>query len=161
MSGAAVSRLAHRQPFAVLIFRPLRRTVASGYSAAVRNLVLHRWAVIFLLVSRLVFGEFAHAMPLAMMSPGEVTHAGAPAVECHEHQGAVAGAQSLDDAHEAHGAGEDCCKNGKCECPCVHLSSAAAESFVMHDAARDPHRMSEPALGVAAQRPSSPFRPPA
>src|SRR5688572_14532925 len=45
-----------------------------GYAARVSRLHFQRWAVIFLLVSKLIFGEVTHAMP----------HMAAPATEINE-----------------------------------------------------------------------------
>jgi hypothetical protein len=127
----------------------------------VRKFVLHRWAVVFLMVSRLIVGEFAHAMPHSEAAAKDVAVlASETMAACQDHEG-VAAEPSSAPAHGTHADEDDCCKAKGCKCPCVHLPSAVPEPVVVGMAHHDLHRLSEPTLGIATQRLSAVFRPPA
>lgn len=138
---------------------------------ATLRLVRHRafphWAVICFLVSRLIFGEFAHAMPHASAQVnGDVALADEAGTPCPDHlqpppsthseasgsDAAKSGGHPLDD--------KDCCKNGGCACPCLHTPAATPTSALTvtltHEA-----RPGVVASGAAWLRSSPLFRPPA
>ena len=140
-----------------------------SYSRAVRHRALPHWAVIFFLVSRLIFGEFAHAMP----------HASAPVTEetaladnqatppCPDHTQQTSSTSSDASGPGAANAGDhpmddkDCCKKGSCECPCLHTPPAAVLTSgpaIMPVNQRCPGVL---AIGAAWHRSSALFRPPA
>jgi hypothetical protein len=134
----------------------------------VRKFCWQRWTLIFLLMARLVVGEFGHAMPVAAMSsPSEHTATqmvGDPA--CAEHEsGKQAPMAAHGDAAEdatAHSDGEhDCCKSGDCKCPCLHVPCVSLDAAVMNPVAiallRSPHGVDV----VSSVRPARLFRPPA
>jgi hypothetical protein len=139
--------------------RPLRLLGLDVTLQPVRSLVLHRWAVIFLMLSRLIFGEFAHAMPHSSAPASDAAALVAESMSaCPDHANA---SSAPEQSHAAHGEDEDCCKAEGCKCPCVHLPPAAGDPSVMAVAKRDSQHVSEPALGAAARRLSALFRPPA
>lgn len=119
------------------------------------------------MMSRLIVGEFAHAMPHSnapadMPASDAAALVGESAAACPDHENAGATSQqSSEQSHGVHGEDEDCCKANGCECPCVHLPPAAGDPSVMAVAKPDSHRLSEPVLGAAARRLSALFRPPA
>jgi hypothetical protein len=134
-----------------------------GYAAQVSRLHFHRWAVIFLLVSNLILGEFAHAMP-HMAEPATamneiVTSANHDSPPCGSHvQGGSESGQSQDSGTDDHAA-KDCCKGGECACPCLHSPAAtAAVPFTMPRAHDQVAILVE---GAAWHRLSGLFRPPA
>ena len=139
----------------MLARRPqVARVTRRGYAARVSRLHLHRWAVIFLLVSKLIFGELTHAMPHIAEPPAamdEITAlAGEDSPPCGNHT-----EPSQDSSTH-----ENCCEDGGCVCPCLH-SPAATEAvpFIMHRA----HTGQVAVLvdGAAWRRLSALFRPPA
>lgn len=123
-----------------------------------------------LLVTRLVMGELAHAMPVegAASAPEHAMATGmSDPAECHD-------ADASDDAstkahhgehsqtHASHAAGEqDCCETGECECPCLHVPCAALDAMTVDSIAATVPRILHGADGVISQRPSRLFRPPA
>lgn len=130
-----------------------------GYAAVVSRPHLHRWAVIFLLVSKLIIGQLAHAMPhmampaamdeIAALAGDDMTGHDSP--PCGDHQQA----SSTDEPAE-----KSCCENGGCACPCLHSPAATtAVPFPMHRANAD--QIAIPVEGAAWQRVSALFRPPA
>lgn len=137
------------------------------YSARVRKLVLQRWALIFLLVSRLVIGEFAHAMPMDMSpSHHQMSHvlseiAGDPAA-CPQHEGAQQGDThpSTDDGTTS-SESQDCCKSGECECPCLHVPCAAIDATIFTAITVELRHLAEGTDGLMSHRLSGLFRPPA
>lgn len=136
------------------------------YSAPVGKLVFHRWAVVLLLVSRLIFGEVVHAMPQADSAKGgEAALAIEQAAPCpnHSSEGAEPVTARSGDSLDAQStqADEDCCKEGGCNCPCVHVPAAALAPLVMNLAHLDRNRLVDCADGVAALRLNALFRPPA
>jgi hypothetical protein len=131
-----------------LIARPAGR----GYAAPVSRLHIHRWAAIFLLVSKLILGQFVHAMPStaepALTMNDIATSVGHDAPPCGDH------AQADDHASKS------CCKGGECACPCLHSPAAAAVvSFIVQSAHDD--RAATHIDGAAWHRLSALFRPPA
>ena len=130
------------------------------YSRAVRKLCWQRWALMLLLVTRLVIGELGHTMPITAMAPLEQASS---EIACAEHESS---GQQTSDAHPAnevdHSAGEhDCCKSGECECPCLHAPCAVIEAAVTDPVAPFLLRIPQGADNVTSQRPSGLFRPPA
>jgi hypothetical protein len=143
-----------------------------GYAARVSRLHFQRWAAIFLLVSNLILGQFAHAMPHmaepAMAMSEVVASASAsasasatddsPPCGSHVQAGSELG-QSQDSNTDDHAA-KSCCKGGECACPCLHTPGAtAAVPFAMqfaHDG-----QVAVLVKGAAWQRLSALFRPPA
>lgn len=146
------------------VARPPRR----GYAARVSRFHFQRWAVIFLLVSKLILGEVTHAMP----------HMAAPATEMNEIATSVdtppcadhvqAGSQSdpsqdsnSDDSNGSNGPAEkDCCKTGGCACPCLHSPAATAAILFSMQPANE-SQVAVIADGAVWHRSSVLFRPPA
>jgi hypothetical protein len=138
----------------------------------VSRLHFHRWAVIFLLVSKLILGEFAHAMP-HMVEPATTMNAtvvtaasaGQDSPPCGSHvQGSSESGQSeSNQSHDSSGddhAAKDCCKGGECACPCLHSPAAASSvPLTMHPAHDD--QAAVVIDGATAHRLSGLFRPPA
>lgn len=141
-----------------------------------RKIVLQRWALIFLLVSRLIIGELGHAMPMSHgMSPtpeAAVLQAAPAACPEHELESPNDGAHHVDDSGDTSGtqadtqagtqAGtQDCCKTGECECPCLHVPCAVLESITVGPAVLERQPLTAGAQGLMLQRLSGLFRPPA
>jgi hypothetical protein len=125
---------------------------------------LQRWAVIFLLVSKLIFGEVTHAMPHMGASATEMSEMATAASQdsppCADH--VQAGSQS-DPSHAANSddpAKKDCCKTGGCACPCLHSPAATAAILFSMQRAND-SQVAVPVEGAAWHRLSALFRPPA
>lgn len=148
------------------------------YSAAVRKFFWQRWALIFMLVSRLVIGELGHAMPVAhSMDMGAQAHHQMAALTstelpsdvtdpaaCAEHEGSKSqapAAHPTDDSADSSSSEQDCCKSGACECPCLHVPCAALDALVLNPIATTLLRTPPAAAGLISQRPSGLFRPPA
>lgn len=135
---------------------------------SVRKLVLHRWAAVLLLVSRLIFGEFTHAMPqpdapaagAVALTSQEVASQEVDNCPNHLSEGESLTTQS-GDSHETHGATQDCCDTGDCKCPCMHVPAAAMATLDMDLANLHQNQIIECADGVAVYRLSALFRPPA
>lgn len=140
-----------------------------------RKFFWQRWALIVLLVTRLVIGELGHAMPVDATGSDEgashraMTHramAMTDAVACPERE--AAGTQTpvehhlTDVAHGDHSSSEsDCCKSGDCECPCLHVPCATLDA-AMRTAIGTTLLPTRGGLdGVLCLRPSRLFRPPA
>lgn len=145
---------------------PVACSVRHGYAAQVSRLHFHRWAVIFLLVSKLILGQFAHAMPHmaepAMTMNEVITSASAshdsPPCGNHAQSGSESGQPQVasSDDHAA----KSCCEGGECACPCLHSPAATASAPLTMQRAHD----DEVGLlidGVACHRLSGLFRPPA
>ena len=133
-----------------------------GYAARVSRLHFHRWAVIFLLVSKLILGELTHAMPHEATALNEVVtsvDASQETPPCGSHvQSGSESAQSQDSSVEH--ATKDCCKGGECACPCLHSPAAVAGiSYVMQLTHDD--QIAVLIQGVTWHRSSGLFRPPA
>jgi hypothetical protein len=148
------------------------------YSPPVRKFFWQRWALIFLLVSRLVIGELGHAMPVSHsmdmgqdmthhhQMPVEMPAAASDPAACPEHEH---GASEHSTAHhggdqaadEQTSSEQDCCKSGECECPCLHLPCAALDALVLNPIATPQLRTPPRAAGLVSQRPTGLFRPPA
>jgi hypothetical protein len=137
-----------------------------GYAARVSRLHLHRWAVIFLLVSKLILGEFTHAMPqmdhsAAAMNDEIVTLANvshdSPPCGSHDSAGSESG-QSQDSSTDH--ANKDCCKGGECACPCLHSPAAAAAVAAVMQLTHD-DQVAVLVQGATWHRSSGLFRPPA
>lgn len=152
---------------------PLQRAVTDVTLTSVRKLVLHRWAAVLLLVSRLIFGEVTHAMPQPdAPAAGAVALAGQEVAgqevasqevdECPDHspEGESLTTQS-DDSHDSHDATQDCCETGDCKCPCMHVPAAATAPPDMDLANLHQNQVIRRADGVAVNRLSVLFRPPA
>lgn len=133
------------------------------YSLSVRKFCWQRWALMFLLMTRLVVGEFSHAMPMQAM--GAMDHAtsgvAADAEACPEHDTKSQSAPQI--SHEMdHSSGEqDCCKSGECECPCLHVPCASFDVIGVNRIAPTEQRGLEREAFIISQRPSGLFRPPA
>lgn len=142
---------------------PVARLGGRGYAARVSRLHFHRWAAIFLLVSKLILGQFAHAMPHMAESTTAmnemVTSLSHDSPPCGDHvQTDSASGQSQDSGGDH--AEKSCCKGGECACPCLH--SPAAVAAVLASAQRSPDdQVGALVHGVAGQRLSDLFRPPA
>src|SRR5688572_32365926 len=110
----------------------LRPVVARGYPVFVRKRVLRCCAMALLLLSRLVVGEFAHAVPSphAPLEPKAVA-ASTQSTDCPEHQAADSGTDSqsseIASSSDPH---HSCCKSGTCQCPCMHVPAAVLASFL-------------------------------
>jgi hypothetical protein len=129
----------------------------------VRKLVIQRWAMALLLSSRLVFGEFAHAMPEqhAPVEPEVVAAAGNQSGDCAQHEAASGADNQSSHSQSASHAHHDCCKSGACQCPCMHAPAALVASFIATSAHVDQARIMNPVNGFTCDRLWSLFRPPA
>lgn len=147
---------------------PVARPPRRGYAARVSRLHFQRWAVIFLLVSKLIFGEVTHAMPQMAAQATEMnevaTSASQDSPPCANH--AQAGSES-DPSHAANsdaangdGSKKDCCKSGGCACPCLHSPAATAAILFSIQRANE-IQTAVPVGGAAWHRLSALFRPPA
>jgi len=116
---------------------------SGGYRARVRAASLNRWAVLILLVTRLVLGEFAHA------------HDGA-------HAAASVTAQESSHCHDdAKQPGKsNCCKTGGCECPCP-FGTAVTRDVTFFLALATESLAGDSFLPATPDRPFTLFRPPA
>lgn len=142
---------------------PLHGSASVAILQDVRNLVFHRWAMALLLVSRLVLGEFAHAMPSSHAPvEAEVAAASSQNADCPQHKAAShgTGSQSSDIASAAD-EHHNCCISGACQCPCMHVPAAAVASFTPTSLHANHERIMNFANGFACDRLWSLFRPPA
>jgi hypothetical protein len=135
-----------------------------GYAARVSRLHFQRWAVIFLLVSKLIFGEVTHAMPHmaapAMEMNEVVTSASQDSPPCADH--VQVGSQS-DPSHDSNSdepAKKSCCETGGCVCPCLHSPAATAAILFSMQRAND-SQVAVLVEGAVWHRLSALFRPPA
>lgn len=129
-----------------------------AYSARVRQASITRAIVAILLLTRLVFGEFAHAHDngghaLVSATASESSHCADHA----EHQGAASNSTDADGPGTTE---PDCCKMAKCACACVH-APAAAMAIAPILAYTTDHSVAVCAVGATADRPFKLFRPPA
>lgn len=129
-----------------------------GYAARVSRLHFHRWAVIFLLVSKLILGELTHAMPqmdhsAAAMNEEIVTlaHASHDSPPCGEH---------AQDTNSDDHATKNCCKGGECACPCLHTPAAVTAVPSIMQLTHD-DQAAVLVQGATLRRSSGLFRPPA
>ena len=136
-------------------------TAPDGYSYAVRKFFWQRWALIFMLVSRLVIGELGHAMPMASADDGGTAHHHTMAAEMPSSDTAAVSDHASADAATHSSSEQDCCKSGECECPCLHAPCASVDALVLNPIATALLRIPPGADGVVSQRPSGLFRPPA
>lgn len=139
---------------------PVAPSARHGYAARVSRLFFHRWAVIFLLMSNLILGEFAHAMPhMAAATMDEVVAlAGQDSPACGDHAQAGSPDSSQDSNTDA--PADDCCERGECACPCLH--SPAASTVVPVSALYvNAEKIADLVEGAAWHRLSALFRPPA
>lgn len=126
---------------------------------------LQRWSVVFLLVGRLVLGEFVHAMPLGMVVPDgaavivSLDHRTPPCPE-HTAMNTTATVDSAD-VQPSQSAEKNCCESGSCECPYAHLSAAVLASQLISCASVSCICVAAASDGIAHPRLSNPFRPPA
>jgi hypothetical protein len=110
-----------------------------------------RLTLVLLIATRLIFGEFASAMP---------DHGAA-------HFDHAASAQTSSDSscpdhaskHNGGAHDDSCCKSA-CSCPCLHFSALAAASLVTQ-ALPDEARPRMPVVGETAPRVARLLRPPA
>ena len=140
---------------------PVAWPAGHGYAARVSRLSFHRWAVIFLLVSNLILGQFAHAMPHAASATTDevVAQAGQDNPACGEH--APAGSSDSSQDSEMDGSSdEDCCERGECACPCLH-STAAGAVLLLAVPYMNAGQIAALVEGAAWHRLSALFRPPA
>lgn len=147
----------------------LRRRPQDDTLAGVRHLS-HRWAIVLLVVARLILGEFAYSMP---HDPAAATdHVQGQSHEnarfsdsgCPEHGGA-AGTQAPTDStaiNPHHGAAHDanCCKTS-CSCPCLHLSAIVTGVGVPSLALLHQQQLPGSASGHTPERVFLLLRPPA
>jgi hypothetical protein len=145
------------------------RPAGHGYAARVSRLHFHRWAVIFLLVSKLILGQFAHAMPHmaqdmdhsamnAMVTSASPSDDDSPPCGSHAQADGQSG-QSQDSSADEHAA-KSCCKGGECACPCLHSPAATAAVALALQGVHD----DQPGVlieGAISHRLSGLFRPPA
>ena len=133
-----------------------------------RQLVFHRWAVVFLLVTRLVMGEFAHGMPHQAVTDVLADGTSHESSHCLDHTSSGAGSPPeltqattvLDDGAVAQH-GKDCCETGSCKCPCIHVPAVTVPMPVTNLVWLHGDRASVGTTDLARQAPSTPFRPPA
>ena len=135
---------------------------AGRYSGRVRKLVLYRWAMTLLILSRLVLGEFAHGMPVSHApTHAEIVAAVSQNADCPQHDAAAGAGDEpphLQSSSEAH---HDCCKSGACQCPCMHAPAALVASFIATSVYVDHGRIMTPVDGFVCDRLWPLFRPPA
>lgn len=137
-----------------------------------RTSPLNYLSIIVLIVSRLILGELAYAMP---QEAGSLVHL-APsttvvAPHCPEHRNgqpqmqASVHSEMSDTAQpgvvSTHDTQKDCCKSSGCKCPCAHLTAMAVPTL-----AAASHGIAEARLGPSVAAPandrlSALFRPPA
>jgi hypothetical protein len=135
------------------------RAGSGGYPADMRRVSLQRWAVVFLLVTRLVFGEFAHAHD---SGTGEHAFAGANTAEpshCGDHPKHPT-TPTAGHADDSASDTPDCCKAAKCACPCLHAPAAASVGYSVLAHVSE-QTSSAGASGATPDRPFELFRPPA
>jgi hypothetical protein len=140
-----------------------------GYAARVSRFHFQRWAVIFLLVSKLIFGEVTHAMPSMAAPATQMNEVAASASQdsppCANH---VQAGSQVDPSHDSNSndsngdepAKKDCCKSGGCACPCLHSPAATAAIVFSMQRAND-NQIAVPVGGAVWHRLSALFRPPA
>jgi hypothetical protein len=123
--------------------------------------VFQRWAMTLLLLSRLVLGELAHAVPVSH-APAEpdVVAAGSQNPDCPQHE-VASGAAGQSDIPSSPHPHRDCCKSGACECPCMHAPAALVASSIVTSVHVDHGRVMNSANGFACDRLWLLFRPPA
>jgi hypothetical protein len=149
--------------------RHVALTDPGQYSAGVRKLVLQRCALIALLLSRLVLGEVAHAMPMAShsSSSADMSLVENEPTPCPEHETGSPeqeAAQQVDRSVDASADGSedhDCCKTGECQCACVHVPAAALDPIMVGILYVHRHRIPDGVHGLMLQQLSTLFRPPA
>ena len=136
-----------------------------SYAARVRASPLQFWSLICLLVLRLAFGEFAHAMPHEMsqeMTHGGMTH-GVDA--SHEHAAGCPDHATASDQPSQHenptSQKNDCCKGAGCECPCLHASAILSCSSLRMPGLMDRMTAVTSTPGLVQDRLNHLFRPPA
>jgi hypothetical protein len=115
----------------------------AGYRARVQATSLNRWAVVILLVIRLILGEFAHAHDGAHAAASTASQESS---HCH------------DDAKQP--SKSDCCKTGGCDCPCP-FGAAVARDVTFFLALTAEVTASGSFLAATPDRPFTLFRPPA
>lgn len=132
----------------VALTRTLRRLLPAATLLAVRSSVFNRCAVVILLMTRLVLGEFVHAHDAGLPAGGALSEV-AVAQEtagCH------------DDAKQS--SEPECCKTGGCECPCLFATAIGSGAAFALEA---PAELRTPgcAAGAPLIQPFTLFRPPA
>lgn len=144
---------------------PVAWSPRRGYAAPVSRFHFHRWAVIFLLVSKLILGQFAHAMPhMAAPESGMGHEMTAPASHdappCGSHMQSGSQSDSSQDSNTDEPAKKSCCETGGCACPCLHSPAATATvPFTLQRA--NESRVVVLVEGATWRRISALFRPPA
>ena len=128
-----------------------------------QNLVIQRWAMALLLLSRLVLGEFAHAMPAqhVPVEPEVVAAADNQSVDCPQHEAASGAGSQSSHSQSASDAHHDCCKSGACQCPCMQVPAVLVASFITTSVHVDHGRIMKAVQGFTCDRLWSLFRPPA
>lgn len=103
---------------------------------------LNRWAVVILLVARLVLGELAHAHDGAHVAGA----ASQESSQCHD-----------DGRQPGH---SDCCKTGACDCHCPFgIALSRDVTFFLSLISED--GVSSASIAATLDRPFTLFRPPA
>jgi hypothetical protein len=128
-------------------------TVGASYAVVVRRSAYKYWSVALVLICRLVFGEFAHAMP----------HEETPDAPVSAHCGhqALGGVESADVQNDSHDSRLNCCENGMCDCPCVHVSALDAPRVLFDSQLLQTLRAAERISGLAQKQLTPLLRPPA
>jgi hypothetical protein len=123
--------------------------------------------VIFLLVSKLIVGEFTHAMPhmaapVANAPANEIVAPGSPDdPPCADHvQPGASESQPAQHSTSDESADKSCCENGVCVCPCLHSPAATAAVPLTLQRAND-NQLTILVEGAVLHRLSALFRPPA
>jgi hypothetical protein len=125
----------------------------------VRRTAYKYWSAALILTCRLVFGELAHAMPHEGAAGQETPNAPA---HCEDH--ALAESLDVDSkalVNESHESRPDCCENGTCGCPCVHVSALDAPRILPFSEPLQTLRATESVSGLAQKQLSTLLRPPA
>lgn len=142
------------------------------YSSPVRKFFWQRWALMLLLVTRLVIGELGYAMPAVHAHDTGAAHSSMAEV----HSDAMAslasqghdGHQPVSESHDAgHATADDasaladCCQSNECECPCMHVPCMALDALAVKPVTTALLRTPQGVENFISQRPSGLFRPPA
>jgi len=116
-----------------------------------------------LLLVRLAFGEFAHAMPHDMSheSNGTADRSSEHAAGCSEHAEASHHGATHADPPSEHPQKNDCCKAAACECACLHASAILSGSSMRVPELLDRMTAITTTPGLVQDRLNRLFRPPA
>jgi len=143
--------------------QPLRPPGKDGTLSVVRPSPFKYLSIIVLIVSRLILGELAYAMPQergSVVDSSLSTTVAAPP-HCPEHLDAQPQMDaSMQDA-STQDTQKDCCKSSGCKCPCAHLTAMVVLSPAATSHGVVEKRLRPSAAAPANDRLNALFRPPA